>query len=511
MLSGFMFSLDELAQFAQIDQSVTERVLTALTVPQGSTNHSFCSLQDFNVTNATPILRLGDTSLVFFQQYSLAEALYESPFYWMTADDAYKDTALRNRGRFTEEFSRERLESVFGQERVFSNVDIYQRKGKRVGEIDVLVLFGDRAVVLQAKSKRLTLEARKGNDNQLKADFKKSVQDSYDQAYACAVSLSDRSLRFTNTDGRVLRLPGRLKEIYPICVVADHYPSLSFQVRQFLRYKSTGVIQAPFVMDIFTLDVLAEMLDSPLRFLSYLNRRTAYSDRLAASHELIILAYHLKRNLWLDDKYNFVGLDDDISVELDVAMAVRRDNVPGKRIPEGILTGISDTSIGRLIGAIEARPEPTMVDFGFLLLSLSGHAVVEISRGIEAIATRARKDGQNHDLTITLSEAAAGLTVHCNNEPVPLAGPRLERHCRARKYTQRLDRWYGVCVRPEDTSLRFGCSFDYKWEPDIRMDEVTRGLRKTGKPGTAESGRKIGRNQPCPCGSGRKYKNCCRK
>jgi uncharacterized protein YecA (UPF0149 family) len=24
-------------------------------------------------------------------------------------------------------------------------------------------------------------------------------------------------------------------------------------------------------------------------------------------------------------------------------------------------------------------------------------------------------------------------------------------------------------------------------------------------------GQKIGRNEPCPCGSGRKYKNCCGK
>lgn len=25
------------------------------------------------------------------------------------------------------------------------------------------------------------------------------------------------------------------------------------------------------------------------------------------------------------------------------------------------------------------------------------------------------------------------------------------------------------------------------------------------------TGRKIGRNEPCPCGSGKKYKNCCLK
>ena len=32
--------------------------------------------------------------------------------------------------------------------------------------------------------------------------------------------------------------------------------------------------------------------------------------------------------------------------------------------------------------------------------------------------------------------------------------------------------------------------------------------RDKGRVGVAASG-KIGRNQPCPCGSGRKYKKCC--
>jgi hypothetical protein len=40
----------------------------------------------------------------------------------------------------------------------------------------------DIAIVLQAKSKKLTLPARKGNDLQLQADFKAAVQDGVDQA-----------------------------------------------------------------------------------------------------------------------------------------------------------------------------------------------------------------------------------------------------------------------------------------------------------------------------------------
>jgi hypothetical protein len=115
------------------------------------------------------------------QPYSLADALYESPFYWMVGDKAYADEAMQNRGRFTEAFCRDRLELVFGTKCVHTNVDIFESKARKVGEIDVLVLFGDRAVIVQAKSKRLTLESRKGNDGRIRDDFKKSVQDSYDQ------------------------------------------------------------------------------------------------------------------------------------------------------------------------------------------------------------------------------------------------------------------------------------------------------------------------------------------
>jgi SWIM/SEC-C metal-binding protein len=45
-------------------------------------------------------------------------------------------------------------------------------------------------------------------------------------------------------------------------------------------------------------------------------------------------------------------------------------------------------------------------------------------------------------------------------------------------------------------------------EPDKPEDiaDLTR-LLNTPKPKIAE--KKVGRNEPCPCGSGKKYKNCC--
>ncbi|WDV46137.1 preprotein translocase subunit SecA [Clostridiaceae bacterium M8S5] len=44
-----------------------------------------------------------------------------------------------------------------------------------------------------------------------------------------------------------------------------------------------------------------------------------------------------------------------------------------------------------------------------------------------------------------------------------------------------------------------------------RVAEVTGASHGSGKPKTVIKGKKIGRNDPCPCGSGKKYKKCCGK
>ncbi len=107
------------------------------------------------------------------------------------------------------------------------------------------------------------------------------------------------------------------------------------------------------------------MLDTPMLFLSYLNRRANYQEQVYAAHELTILSYHLKRNLWFDKKYNLVQLEDDLTADLDIAMMVRREGAPGPRTPDGILTRFKGTRIGEVVKAIESRPDPGTINLGF--------------------------------------------------------------------------------------------------------------------------------------------------
>ncbi|MFD2270564.1 hypothetical protein ACFS07_03965 [Undibacterium arcticum] len=86
-----------------------------------------------------------------------------------------------------------------------------------------------------------------------------------------------------------------------------------------------------------------------------------------------------------------VVMSDEISADLDLAMLVRRDNIPGKRTPDGILTRFAATTLGRIVKQIETKPEPGTIDLGFTLLTLGEKTFVEVSKGIDELAKLAKR------------------------------------------------------------------------------------------------------------------------
>ncbi len=375
-----------------------------------------------------------------------------------------------------------------------------------MGEIDVLVIFGNQAIVVQAKSKKLTLVARRGNDRQLRSDFKVAVQDAVDQALDCAQYLEDSTVTLRCKDGRSVSITDGLDNIFPISLVADHYPALTFQARQFLQVKTSDPVLPPLVIDVFGLDAMTEMLASPLRLLSYLGLRAEFGDKLIGSHEHTFLSYHLKRNLWVKDDNDLIMLEDDISADLDLAMAVRRDGMPGARTPEGILTRFEGTPFASIIKEIESRPHAVAIDLGLMLLQLNEDTVKKINGLIDGVVKKTAADGNLHDVTFDIPTASCGLTIHCSWLKDQVAESRLMGHCKVRKYSQKADRWFGIALRP-DGSLKLAGKLVGEWRFDRGMENLLADWESSRL--KADGGGKIGRNQPCPCGSGKKYKRCC--
>lgn len=512
MLPAFCVSVTEMAGLTGEDPTLVERVLDKFCVPVGATNAGFTDLQDFNLATAAPLLRTPKGEYISLQASALAEAIYESPFYWMLADRPYQPTQVKHRGAFTEGFVADRLKRVFGADHVLTNINIY--KGKDViAEVDVLVLWADRAIIVQAKSKRLTLEARKGNDQIIRKDFKHSVQDAYDQGLLCAECVGDPAFRFVHADGTDVVLPA-ISEIFMFCVVSDHYPALSMQTRQFLKTRAVPRVRAALVTDLFLVDVMTELLPSPLHFLSYVARRARYGDRVLAAQELTVLGYHLTQNLWLDKETDCLQIGEDFTVGVDVAMAVRRRGVPGAATPKGLLTLHEGTTLSRVLHEIEARTEPAILEQGFQLLEMGSEAWGNLNSVIDRQARRSAEDGQPHNGAMPFPDGS-GFTFLCSSDDDATAAKNLTYICSRRKYAQKADRWFGLCLTPAPARLRFGVRMVDPWKQDDAMDALIADMREAmpmqqvrQRLAGAIAAPKIGRNKLCPCGSGKKWKKC---
>ncbi|KXV23592.1 preprotein translocase [Gluconobacter japonicus] len=514
LLPAFAVTAEEVAAHCRQPIETTRAVLTAFSVTAPS-NLDFTSLGAFNLANACPIIALPDERYLALQTYGIDESLYDSPFYWMIADRSYRADASAHRGAFTEQFVAKRFRSVFGERNVYCNVNI-EGKSDRVSEIDVMVLFGDRAVIVQCKSKKMTLESRNGNDKTLRDDFQKAVQDAYDQGLICARALGNPDMVFMAEDGSKLDIP-ELRHVYIVCAVSDHYPGLTVQARQFLKYETDAVIHPPLVADLFLIDVMTEMLASPLRLLSYIDRRVGYAERIYSINELAILGFHLSQNLWFEDEIDTAIVGDECALDLDTAMAVRRQGISGVATPNGILTKFSGTHVAQMIDKIEREAHPDLIGLGFLLLDMNEDTVAQLDRGMKDIARRTRGDGRRHDFTLVFSTGEAGLTILCNPAQGSDAVKALDDHCRRRKYVHRAANWFGLLVSETDGLPELSLVVRFPWKHDPKMDVETQGMMISGTLGAAlprtnnraPDGTKIGRNAPCPCESGKKFKKCC--
>jgi hypothetical protein len=506
MLPAFELKLGDVAESAGLPEETVQSFFNAFSCDVNTDNKAFQSVTGFNITCARPIILL-EGRYFLFQYVSLAEALYESPSHWMYQDTGYRAAASVNKGKFTEAMTYQYLIRVFGEEYVFQNLDIFDGV-KKIGEIDVYVSFGEIGIIFQCKSQKLTAASRSGDLVKIQKDFQLAIQEAYDQCRLCFGGLHTDGIVVKDAAGNVVKL-NKPERVFPITVISDHYPALSVQVRQFLSTQSSSGFENPLCVDLFTLDVLSELVPSPLRVLAYLERRAHYYDRVMTTNELAVLGYFLKANLWIVEPDQFLNLDDSLGGDIDAAMIVRRQGVPGSDTPEGLLTRFKDTFVGRVIDDIDRDPNALCVELGLSFLELGESGIKQI----EAFVSRMAMKGEG-DVTLPWENRSSGLTIHCNSYPHFVAEPMLEKHMMQRKYYQKADKWLGLNINPEDKSVRFGeyvrqkHVFDYHLEavmasapPMVRTEDALRG----------RAPQKLGRNQMCPCGSGQKNKRCCGK
>ena len=503
------------SDFAKASKQSLEAFFTTFSFTPGETNRGFCGIGDYNAVHSRPLMSLGDGKYCIPISLDLPKAIYESPFYWMNQDEQYKDTASENRGYATESITRDFLASVFGAERVFRGVKV--KKGRNeVTDIDVLAVSGNKAVIAQCKSKKLTIEAKRGNGEILSRDFSKAVQDAYDQAAKSRKALMEDGYELVDEVGEPITLEDEVDEAYILCISGDHYPAIMTQARTRLDRREADV--HPILISTFDLDVITFYLKDRYDFLYYIRQRSAHAEHLKASSEIALLAYHLKHKLFPEEDYDEVMVDEGYTTLVDANFLVARGGWPESESSGRVFHEWKNETFDELVRDIKAtaslNPDQILAeDLLFFLYDLAGKGADNFISMVGILKERTIRDGKRHEGRVPLTGAKKGATFVSFPAPTRYSDIQkyrveLEGLALLHKYMSKADEWMvlgsiaGSPVKFDD----FGFVKD-PWQEDPEMDSLVDENMGPGVPLNPD-GSPPSKNRRCPCGSGRKFKRC---
>ena len=492
-----------------------ENFIAAFSFTPGHVNQGFSGIGDYNTVHSRPVIALGDGRYCIPILPDLPKAIYESPFYWMNEDDQYRYIASTNRGDATESITQEFLASVFGTDRVFRGVTVKRGKNK-VTDIDVLAASGNKAVIAQCKSKKLTIEARRGDGQILRRDFIKAVQDAYGQAIKSKRALTENGYELIADNGELIHLPVEVDEVYILCVTGDHYPAIITQARAHLDRDDDDV--HPILLSIFDLDVITFYLKDQYEFLYYLRQRSTHAERFFASSEMALLGFHLKHKLFPDEDYDGTGVDEGYAGLVDANFLVTRGDWPKSEASDRLFHEWKNERFNKLIEDIKlsANANPgqiTVETLLFFLYDLAGKGADQLTTLVRTLKERTIRDGKRHEGRMPMTDRKKGITFisfPMRTRFAQLQEFQVETEALAllHKYTSKADEWMVLSsIAGSQVSFDFFGYINGPWQEDPEMDELVEKFMNPGIP-IHPDGTMPSKNRSCPCGSGRKFKRC---
>lgn len=466
----------------------------------------------FNILHTKPLLKYGDNKYLIPLVYWLSMSAYEVPYYWLMADPDYEKTAGSHRGQASEEIAFNILSPVFG-ENLYQDIIIRGAAKKHKTDIDLLAVVGSVALCFQIKSKKLTESSKQGNIDSIRSDFDKAVMAAHKQGLLCRENiLNPAGVKFYNKDSNTpFTLPEGIKDVYIVCLTSENYPALTSQVLE-LAGETEDSVQSPIAFSIFDLRLMAYYLDTPFDFAYYIRQRINTARYCIATTEMSLLGYHLRRKLWIYPGQDRLYIDDSFASDIDQNYYPKFANL--KVAPDTvdrIANRWRNEAFEKLWKAVASHSDPRRTTVVFDLFDLSGESVDKMMSMIQEGHERVMKR-RNRVAVSMVFDLPSPFGITFLIQPPSFGTPLImdmEVSGAIQKYQLHQDKWITLGRRIDSPYLVDLLMVDEKpWQYNESMEKAALEYKRTTVEYANSSSRKIGRNDPCPCGSGKKYKNC---
>lgn len=466
----------------------------------------------FNILQIKPLLKYSNEKYLVALVYWLFMSAYEVPFYWLMGDKGYEKTAGAHRGKASEEIAYDILYPVFGGH-LYRDIVIKGVAKRPKTDIDLLAVVGCVAICFQIKSKKLTETSKQGNLESIQIDFEKAIISALKQGAECRKSiLNQEGVRFYRGEGnQPFELPKGIRDVYVVCLTSDNYPGLTSQVLELAdKYQETGL--SPIAFSIFDLRLIAYYLNTPYDFAYYIRQRIGTADYFLATTEMSLLGYHLNHKLWRDPTKTRMFLDDSFASGIDQNYYPKFADL---NVEPGIVDRIANRwrndDFEKLWKAIASHKDPRRTTVVFDLFDLSGESVDKMMSMIRTGHERVKKNGKRVAVSMVFDMPSPfGLTFLI--QPSWFETPLIidmELTGTVQKYQLHQNKWITLGRRIDSPYIVDMLMVDENpWVYSDSMELAVQEYKKSSTEFSNSTIKKIGRNDPCPCGSGKKYKNC---
>lgn len=420
--------------------------------------------------------------------------------------DKHQKNYYSKKGEYLEDKSLDLFQDILPNCEVYKNLKYFDVDDKSY-EVDGIVIYDNQIFIIEAKSNKFTLGARKGDINRIKRNTQDIVEKAYQQAIrAKKYILSNPLTKFIGKDKKVVLTIDR-KKINDIYLINTTLEPLNHISTNLSSLKQFGFIQDDeWIWSIYLNDlrIISEIIDSPSEFLIYIERRIKFNDypQIKMAEEIDIFGYFLSEGLYFDDiefpENGFMlNVDSSFSKDIDLYYHWKEGVLDEVREKPTFFKGC-ENNIKFLIKKIEELKKENFSILTKFLINYDCYTQNLIVEQINLIKKKQRTDFHFYNEELNKGVVFVSKDIYIQD--------KLYEQCKLYAYERKINNWFVIIIG--DNFIDFE-QFYYENKPNKDIEEKLEGLKNYRLQQTKKVYGKVGRNETCPCGSGKKYKKCC--
>lgn len=447
----------------------------------------------------------------------------------------------KHKAKFLEDESVRLFKKILPQCKIYSSLYYYPEGNTSGCELDAIALYDNIIILIEAKSGIYTKPAQRGALLSLEKDIQKNIEYAYLQGNRTKQYIIDskEAVFYEKNDKNreVLRIKSKkYKHIFIINTTLDYFAELGvdlYKLRDLGIYKNN---EFPWTLCLSDLEVISDFIDFPNQFIYYMMMRTNINNTLSNKnhvkllYELDLLAMYKLENTEEFNQYECEAVDEKIFIDLledkedkepyEVQQCVSNDFTlffydfynkyfKTKQKPK-VIKKIYNERFLSMCRQLEEYDIFGYSNFIFRFLDMDLDHQNWIMSNIDDLCLKSEIDKKMHEMTIKkmptqFFDEKYGMVIYVGYVKERMKIEKLAYQAGTiQQGLTGIKDWITLCVYLDD-NRHFVNQFYYHF-----------GDEESAKIGNSiayhipiQKSPKIGRNEPCPCGSGKKYKKCC--